>query len=161
MNDLNSYEKVAEREKILLAQTREEELIRSGYLVDRMDACKLTHQFTARDERYGCHLYARTMFAPKGTRIFGKIHRYDHIAFIMQGKIAVYTEEGTQYYQAPCIFVAPAGVKRVGYVEEDVIWSTAHLVREADPTTVEEELIAPSYEEIGLLSSTKELEPPK
>jgi hypothetical protein len=38
------------------------------------------------------------MFIPKGTVIIGKIHRHQHLNFILQGKVSVATEFGKKYF---------------------------------------------------------------
>jgi quercetin dioxygenase-like cupin family protein len=100
------------------------------------------------------------MFIPKGTLIIGKIHRHQHLNFIMQGRVSVSTEFGPKYFEAPCIFVSEVGLKRAVIAEEDTIWVTVHLTKhlgEENLDKMEEEVIAPSYKELGLIDSTKEL----
>lgn len=153
--DANAPEKIAARQQILRAQQWLAEKIATGEVESRMDQCRWTHHFVEPDRKYGCAVYAREMFAPKGTVMFGKIHRHDHLVFLMKGKITVATDEGNISLAAPCTFISKAGVKRVGYVEEDTIWTTCHLTRyfgEENLDKIEEEVIAPTFEDVGLLS---------
>jgi hypothetical protein len=124
------------------------ELIALGVLKSVKDTLKLTHHFTSINEKYGCGLYARELFIPKGSVIIGKIHRQHHLNIVLKGKISVVTEAGKKYFEAPCIFDAPPGGQKVGYAEEDTIWVNIHLTEhlgEDKLDAIEAEVIAPSY----------------
>ena len=156
----NSANKVKFRESILNVQEGMLKMIAEGVVKDTLPDCKLTHYYAPIDENYGCGSYARQMFIPKGTLIIGKIHRHQHLNFIMQGKVSVSTEFGPKYFEAPCIFVSEVGLKRAVIAEEDTIWVTVHLTKhlgEENLDKMEEEVISPSYKELGLIDSTKEL----
>lgn len=156
----NSHGEVKFRENILNVQEGMLKMIAEGVVKDTLPDCKLTHYYAPIDENYGCGSYARQMFIPKGTLIIGKIHRHQHLNFIMQGKVSVSTEFGPKYFEAPCIFVSEVGLKRAVIAEEDTIWVTVHLTKhlgEENLDKMEEEVIAPSYKELGLIDSTKEL----
>jgi len=156
----NTIEKVQFRESILKVQHTLSKLINDKQIPDRTDACPLTHYFTPMDEEYGCGTYARQMFIPKGTLIVGKIHRHQHLNFIMQGKVSVSTEFGVKYLEAPCVFVSEKGLKRAVVAEEDTIWVTVHLTKhlgEENLDKMEQEVIAPEYKDLGLIESTQEL----
>ena len=163
MTDLvtsNDLSKVQFRENIINVQEGLLKMIADGAVKDTLPDCKLTHYYSPIDENYGCGTYARQMFIPKGTLIIGKIHRHQHLNFIMQGKVSVSTEFGPKYFEAPCIFVSEVGLKRAVVAEEDTIWVTVHLTKhlgEENLAKMEEEVIAPSYKELGLIDSTKEL----
>jgi hypothetical protein len=156
----NDLSKVQFRENIINVQEGLLKMIADGAVKDTLPNCKLTHYYSPIDENYGCGTYARQMFIPKGTLIIGKIHRHQHLNFIMQGKVSVSTEFGPKYFEAPCIFVSEVGLKRAVVAEEDTIWVTVHLTKhlgEENLAKMEEEVIAPSYKELGLLDSTKDL----
>jgi quercetin dioxygenase-like cupin family protein len=156
----NTVKKVKFRENILNVQEGMLKMIADGVVKDKLPDCKLTHYYAPIDENYGCGTYARQMFIPKGTLIVGKIHRHQHLNFIMQGKVSVSTEFGPKYFEAPCIFVSEIGLKRAVIAEEDTLWVTVHLTKhlgEENLDKMEEEVIAPSYKELGLIDSTKEL----
>jgi quercetin dioxygenase-like cupin family protein len=156
----NSVAKVQFRENIINVQEGILKMIADGAVKDTLPDCKLTHYYAPIDENYGCGTYARQMFIPKGTLIIGKIHRHQHLNFIMQGKVSVSTEFGPKYFEAPCIFVSEVGLKRAVIAEEDTIWVTVHLTKhlgEENLAKMEEEVIAPSYKELGLIDSTKDL----
>ena len=158
--DQNTFEKVKFRENIHIVQEGMLNLIKENKIEDRLPDCKLTHYYTPMDETYGCGTYARQMFIPKDTLIIGKIHRHQHLNFIMQGEVKVFTEFGTKEYKAPCVFISEIGLKRSVYAVEDTIWVTVHQTKhlgEENLSKMEEEVIAPNYEELGLIASTREL----
>jgi hypothetical protein len=156
----NSLEKVGFREKILIVQNGMQDMIKNGLVEDALPDCKVTHHFAPMDDVYGCCTYAREMFIPKGTLIIGKIHRHQHLNFILKGKVSVSTEFGKKYFEAPCTFISEVGLKRAVEAEEDTIWITVHLTKhfgEEHLDKIEEEVIAPTYAEIGLLDSVNSL----
>tara|TARA_R110000868_G_scaffold53227_3_gene167250 strand:+ start:531 stop:1160 length:630 start_codon:yes stop_codon:yes gene_type:complete len=158
--DKNSFEKVKFRENVLKLENDFVNMIKDGVIDSTLEDCILTHHFSPVDEKYGCGTYAREMFIPKDTLIIGKIHRHQHLNFIMKGKVSVATEFGKKYFEAPCIFVSEVGLKRAVYAEEDTIWVTVHLTEhsgEENLSKIEEEVIAPNYEEMNLIASTSEL----
>ena len=87
------------------------------------------------------------MKAKKETIIVGKIHQYDHVTFLLSGKLLVATENGTEEFIGPCYFKSVAGLKRVGYVIEDVIWINIHPnpTDTEDLEILEDKLIAKNY----------------
>jgi hypothetical protein len=156
----NTKEKVLFREGVVAVEEGLKKLILENKIPDTLPDCKLTHYYAPIDENYGCGTYARQMFIPKGTLIIGKIHRHQHLNFIMQGKVSVATEFGLKYFEAPCIFVSEVGLKRAVVAEEDTLWVTVHITKhlgEANLSKMEEEVISPSYQELGLIGSTEEL----
>jgi len=156
----NTLVKVSFRENIQAVEQGMKNLVKENLIKDALPDCTLTHYFTPMDETYGCGTYARQMFIPKGTIIIGKIHRHQHLNFIMQGEVDVLTEHGTKKYIAPCVFVSEVGLKRSVYAIKDTIWVTVHMTKhlgEENLSKMEEEVIAPTYEELGLIDSTETL----
>lgn len=152
--------KVEFREKILVVQDGLQKLIDSGVVQSTLEDCTLTHYFTPKDEKYGCCTYAREMLIPKGTLIIGKIHRHQHLNFISKGKVTVFTEFGEKHLEGPCTFVSEVGLKRAVYAEEDTLWTTVHLTEfesEQELDKIEQEVIAPSYDAMGLIASIADL----
>jgi quercetin dioxygenase-like cupin family protein len=88
-------------------------------------------------------LYGRELFIPAGAVLTGKIHKGQHLNFLMQGDITVWTEQGMKRLQAPAVIVSEPGTKRVGYAHADTIWVTVHASHETDLDKLEEELIVP------------------
>jgi hypothetical protein len=152
--------KVKFRQDILTVQTELQRLIADGAVESTLENCTLKHYFSPKDEKYGCCTYAREMMIPKGTLIIGKIHRHQHLNFITQGKVIVYTEFGEKHLEAPCTFISEVGLKRAVYAEEDTLWTTVHMTAfdsEAELGKIEDEVIAPSYEDLGLIASVDAL----
>lgn len=156
----NSLDKVKFRQDILKVQNGIKELIESGKVESLADKCTLKHYFTPKDDEYGCCTYAREIFLPKGSVVVGKIHKHQHLNIISKGKVIVFTEFGEKRLEAPCTFVSEVGLKRAVYAEEDTIWTTIHLTKftnEENLDKIEEEVIAPSYDDIGLISCLDDL----
>jgi len=158
MNDL--VEKVKFRQDILAVQSGLQKLIADGAMESVAKNCTLKHYFTPKDTEYGCCTYAREIFLPKGAIVIGKIHKHQHLNFITKGKVTVFTEFGEKHLEAPCTFISEVGLKRAVYVEEDTLWTTVHLTKfesESDLAKVEDEVIAPSYDNIGLADALPQM----
>jgi hypothetical protein len=158
--DQNSLEKVQFRQSVLTLENEMLKGIENNKFESVLEDCSVSHFFAPIDEKYGCGAYARQMFIPKGTVIIGKIHRHQHLNFILQGKVSVATEFGKKYFEAPCTFVSEVGLKRAVYAEEDTIWTTVHLTAytgEENLDKIEEEVIAPSYDQLGFVDSVDSL----
>jgi len=154
----NTPSKVKFRQRIFEAQEKMQKLIADKVMPSALEDCTLKHYFTPMDDKYGCCTYAREMTIPKGTVIIGKIHRHEHLNFITKGKVIVSTEFGQKEYKAPCTFISEVGLKRAVYALEDTLWTTVHLTEhrgEANLEKMEAEIIAPSYNDLGLLASFK------
>lgn len=160
LSEQNTPEKVKFRENVMAVQEGMETMIASGEVKNTLPDCTLTHYFTPKDEKYGCHAYAREMFIPKGTLIIGKIHRHQHLNFISKGRVTVSTEFGKKELVAPCTFVSEVGLKRAVYAEEDTLWTTVHLTAhgaEDKLPEIENEVIAPTYGDMNLIGTMAEL----
>lgn len=158
--DQNSLEKVQFRQSVLNLENEFKKGIENGELQSVAEECKLTHYFAPIDEKYGCGAYARQIFLPKGSIVIGKIHRHQHLNFILQGKVSVATEFGKKYFEAPCTFISEVGLKRAVYAEEDTIWTTVHLtahIGEENLSKIEEEVIAPTYDQLGFIDTVDKL----
>lgn len=97
--------------------------------------------------------YVREMRIPAGVLVVGKLHKTEHIAILMQGKVTITSETGSTTFEAPCIMVAPPGTKRVAYAHTDSIWASVHKVGdERDLQVIEDRLIAKNFEELEALN---------
>jgi hypothetical protein len=103
-------------------------------------------------------VYAREMLIPQGKLIVGKIHRHAHLNIISYGSVKVSTEFGPMAFKGPYTFTSQPGTKRVVYAEEDTLWTTIHVTEETDLEKIEDFVIAPSYEAIGMDDPAKLLE---
>lgn len=133
--------------------------ISDGLIQSTLNECTVKHYFTPIDGNFGCYTYAREMTIPKDTVIVGKLHRHQHLNIISKGRVEVITEHGPKSYEAPCTFVSEVGTKRAVYAKEDTIWTTIHVVSygsEADLDKIEAEVIAPSYDDLNLISTVKD-----
>jgi hypothetical protein len=92
--------------------------------------------------------YAREIFIPKGVCIVGKLHRHEHINVISKGECLVVTEEGREVLTAPLTFISKPGIKRAVYGIEDTVWTTVHPTEATDLKEIENEVIAPSYDDL-------------
>jgi hypothetical protein len=156
----NSIEKVKFRQDILTVQNGLNKMIADGVIESTLEDCIVKHYFSPKDEKYGCCTYAREMLIPKGTLIIGKIHRHQHLNIISKGKVVVYTEFGEKHLEAPITFVSEIGLKRSVYAVEDTLWTTIHLtefVGEENLDKIEQEVISPDYQEMGLIDSVNDL----
>lgn len=113
-----------------------------AYLVKEMGAMPqedmpLKHYFAP-------HVYIREIFMKKDTIVIGKIHKTEHFNIIQTGKAWLISEDGSKkLLEAPCTFVSKAGVQKVLYILEDMIWSTVHITENRDLESLEAELIEP------------------
>lgn len=101
--------------------------------------CPLVHTFAP-------GAYARTILIPVRTLLVGKIHKVSHIAALLSGSIDAATEDGLVRHDAPCVFVTPAGTKRVIYARTDAVLTTFHVTPYTDLDAIEQEIIAPTYD---------------
>jgi len=96
-------------------------------------------------------VYIRQMSMRKDSVVVGKIHKHNHVWFLLTGMISVVDENNTVDHIAPCYVEAPAGSKRMIYAHEDSIWVNIH----ANPTgtqdleELESLIIAENYEEFN------------
>ena len=100
-------------------------------------------------------IYAREIFIPAGSVLTGKIHKTEHLNIISQGKISVVTESGKKTVTAPCTMVSPPGTKRAGFALEDTVWTTIHASKETDLALLEQELIAPDFDDLKILKTAE------
>lgn len=114
-----------------------------GALIGDNDVCPLKHTFVD-------GIYVREIFIPKGMLVVGKIHRHAHPNFLIKGDVSVLTEEGPRRIKGPCWMISPAWTKRVVYTHEDTVWTTVHATNETNLERIEEEIIAKTYDELGV-----------
>ena len=94
-------------------------------------------------------VYVRQMYMPKDTAVVGKIHKREHVWFLLQGCISVATEDKAEEYEAPCYVVSPGGSKRVILALEDTIFINIHPnpSNTQDLIELEKYNVAKDYEE--------------
>jgi len=94
-------------------------------------------------------VYTRELFMPAGIFATGYIHKTEHISIMLCGKMLVPDDNGgSKEICGPMVEVAQPGVKRVGYVTEDVRWLTVHPTDETDIEVLEEMLVTNDFSEV-------------
>lgn len=71
-------------------------------------------------------IYIREMFMKEGSVVIGKLHKFSHTWFLLEGELQVATDEGTASYIAPCYVNAPAGTKRIIHAIKDSVFVNVH-----------------------------------
>ncbi len=157
---VNTPDKVQFRASILQAQEEMKQMFAAGELRDCSKELTLAHYFSPIHPEYGVCTYTRVIYLPKDAIVVGKIHRHAHQNFIMMGKVRVNTEFGPKAFVAPETFVSEAGLKRAVYAVEASIWATVHITKHCGEEflrEIEDEVIAPDYETLGLVSNPDQL----
>lgn len=96
-------------------------------------------------------VYCREMTIPAGVVVVGKLHKTEHLAVLLSGRVRITTEEGSQELDAPQVMIAPPGVKRVAYAITNTRWLAIHSVGdERDLETIEERFIAKDFDDPAL-----------
>lgn len=89
-------------------------------------------------------LYIREIFMPASTVVIGMIHKTEHPNILVQGACYIVHEDGRrEELRAPMTFISKAGVQKVLYIIEDMIWMTCHVTTETDIEKLEGMLIEP------------------
>lgn len=105
-------------------------------------------------------IYVRELFIPAGTVLTGKIHRHETMNILVSGTIRVTTDDGVTELTGMKIYNSPPGMKKAALAVTDTIWLNIHPTEETDLVKIEEEFIAPSFEDLdeALENDTKALE---
>lgn len=157
--DINSKERVAVREKIKVIESFFGDAIAKGDMKNADHS--YNHYFTSKHEDFGAHLYGRELSLPAGTVVIGKIHKHPVINVLLKGKLFVVSENGKRTVEAPCMYTSEPGVKRVAYVIEDCVWANVLMTKhdsEEKLDLIEQDHIAKSYEDLGMIDSLEKLE---
>jgi|TARA_R110002167_G_scaffold222730_1_gene427665 quercetin dioxygenase-like cupin family protein len=138
------------RQKI---ESLEKELLNNdhpGIVRGNTDSFPLKHSFSE-------GVYIREMFMEKDGIVIGRLHKYSHTWFLMQGEIMVATDHGTEVYIAPCYVHAPAGAKRVINALKDSIFINVHPnpLELRNIEELEDMLTCPSYNDFDKYKQLK------
>ncbi len=134
--------KISKLEEDLLKMANDKTIIAGDNNGKGNPLAPLTHSFAK-------GVYVREMNMPEGTYVVGKIHKRDHIWFLLEGYIMVATEESVEQYEAPCYIKSTGGTKRVILALEDTRFVNIH----PNPSNTEDLLelekynVALTYEE--------------
>lgn len=113
------------------------------YLVNEMAKmpqvpCPLKHHFAP-------GLYLREISMPADTVVIGRIHKTSHFNILVKGACFIVHDDGSrEELRAPMIFVSQAGVQKVLYIIEDMIWMTTHPSDETDIEKLDAMLVEPA-----------------
>jgi hypothetical protein len=83
-------------------------------------------------------LYLRRIFMPAKTFVIGKTHKTEHFNIVLSGLANVMIDGEIHRIEAPAVFKSGAGVKKVLYILEDMVWLTTHPTDETDLKKLEE-----------------------
>jgi hypothetical protein len=89
-------------------------------------------------------LYLREIFMPADTVVIGMIHKTEHFNILVKGACYIVHDDGSrEELRAPRVFVSKAGVQKVLYITEDMIWMTTHVTDETDTDKIFDALVDP------------------
>jgi len=118
-------------------------------LEEAMKAFPLSEQMTEEERTFHYFapgLYAREFLMDAGEACVGKIHKHEHLAMLVYGKVTISDEFDNKTIEGPFVFVSEAGVKRAVFAHTDCMFMTFHPTDKVELKEIEEEVIAPSYE---------------
>lgn len=114
--------------------------------------------FTAQTEHYFAHgVYGRRFYMPKGFVVVGKIHRYNCINVLAQGRVVVTSSTDDvppgSVIEPGTVWVSLPGTQRAVLALEDSVWVTSHPNPEnhTDVALLEHELICKGYDALEAL----------
>lgn len=99
------------------------------------------------EHHFSLGIYARTMYMPKNAVVVGKLHKYPQLNILSQGEVTVRSDNEVKRVIAPYIYSAPAGIKRILYAHEDVVWTTILGTNETNIEKIEQYFIAETEQE--------------
>lgn len=80
-------------------------------------------------------LYIRTMYIPATTLLTGAVHKEDHVFFVREGRLIVWTDGYKHEFKPGDMIFSKAGIKKVGYAVDHCVVSTVH----PNPENISEE----------------------
>lgn len=91
-------------------------------------------------------IYMRVLTVPPGCVVIGHEHRRPCLNILMKGRISLMIDGEIRQLRAPASFVSEAGVRKVAYVHEEMVWANIHPNPddERDPAILEERHIVRS-----------------
>lgn len=96
-------------------------------------------------------MYAREITIPRGTILTGAIHLTEHLCVVSKGDITIFSEFGVKRIKAPATFNSQPGVKRLGFANEDTVFTTFHVTEETDPEKIVSDITVNDYAEFERL----------
>jgi hypothetical protein len=91
------------------------------------DLMPISHQFVD-------GMYLRKMHAAKGCVAVGKVHKHDHINFLLCGEMLVFSsvDEEPIHVIGPAFFWGKAMTRKAAYFLEDTVWANVHFTDKTD-----------------------------
>jgi len=122
-----------------------------GLVVGDSDMFPLKHSFVD-------GLYIREMQMKKDHFAIGKLQKNEHLWMLLQGKLTVTTQSGSEEYIGPCYVKAKAGEKKAVYAHEDSVFVNIYPNpnNEQDLDKIENTWIAKNYLEYEKYKQLKE-----
>ena len=92
-------------------------------------------------------VYVRELKLKAGSVLTGKIHNFESIGILSQGRMRILTSDGAYIVEAPFITVDKPGIKRLGVCETDCTFVTVHRTDAEEIADIEDELVSDTFEE--------------
>jgi hypothetical protein len=88
------------------------------------------------------------MHAAKGIVAVGKMHKHDHINFLLCGEMLVFSsvDEEPVHVIGPAFFWGKAMTRKAALFLEDTIWANVHFTDKTDVDEIEKDVIAEDYD---------------
>ena len=95
-------------------------------------------------------LYIRQFTIPRSVMLTSFYHKTEQFQIMLRGKLSIVTEDGVIQVSAPYYGVSRAGLKKLAYAHEEVLWIDVHAnpTNERDIDVLEKMLYANTYEEL-------------
>lgn len=101
-------------------------------------------------------IHARELHIPARAALTGRIHKFDNLNTLSEGKMLLAMDDGWYFIQSPYTVVSPAGTKRLAIALTDCVWTTYVPTNESDADAVMEEFTCMTEEEfneaVGILN---------
>lgn len=72
----------------------------------------------------------------RGIFAIGGSHRHDCLNIVLKGSASVLVDGKVKRITGPCVFTGKAMDRKVGYIHEDCVWLTAHVLDEMEPEKI-------------------------
>lgn len=93
-------------------------------------------------------MYIRKIVIPKGTLLTSKYHKVGQFDIMLTGRMSILTNEGVMEIKAPYYGGSSPGLKRFGYVHEEVTWLDIRVAEEDTIENVEKKLFCDTFTEL-------------
>lgn len=94
-------------------------------------------------------IHARELHIPARTALTGRIHKFDNLNTLSDGKMLIAMDDGWYFVQAPYTVVSPAGTKRMAITLTDCVWTTYVATNEPNADAVMDEFTCLTEDEFN------------